>query len=94
MYGVPFAALALMRSILEKTLSKHYGASDGNLHTRIESCTNLPVPKAELHRLRQLANDVLHHNREQVQLPKEDDLVVHLNLLRKLIEEAPEKTVR
>ena len=49
------------------------------------------VPKAALHRLRRLANDVLHHKREQVQLPKEIDMVVHLNLLRKLIEEAPER---
>jgi len=92
-FGVPFAALALMRSILETTLKGHYHADGKGLETKIDNCQALPraASKPALHRLRRLANDVLHFNSEQVRLPRdfEKELLSLLYVLRALIEGAP-----
>jgi hypothetical protein len=92
-FGVPFAALALMRSILEVTLTKHYRAEGKDLEEKITHCRNLPpgAPKCDLHKIRRLANDVLHFNNEQVRLPQdfERELLTQLDVLRALIERAP-----
>jgi hypothetical protein len=93
-FGTPFAAIALMRSILEVVLERHYGADPGaELGAQINSAHNLPAnaPKAALHRLRHLANDILHFNNDRVQLPTDMERTVLqlLHVLRALIEGAP-----
>jgi hypothetical protein len=92
-FGVPFAALALMRSILETTLKMHYHATGTNLEKLIDNCSCLPPDSSRpaLHRLRHLANDVLHFNKERIRLPAdfERELLSLLNVLRALIEGAP-----
>lgn len=82
-FGVPFAALALMRSIVETVLRDHYNAHGDDLSERINSVRKmLPAGanEAALHRLRKLANAVLHHsaaddktlaNLEPLQMEKE-----------------------
>ncbi|CAN1507467.1 Domain of unknown function DUF4145 [Caulobacteraceae bacterium] len=92
-FGVHFAALALMRSVLEVTLRVHYRASGKDLNERIENCEALPdnCSRAALHRIRMLANDILHFDSERVRLPKdfEKEILRLLNVLRALIEAAP-----
>jgi hypothetical protein len=92
-FGVHFAALALMRSVLEVTLKVHYRASGKDLNERIENCEALPdnCSKAALHRIRMLANDILHFDSERVRLPKdfEKEILRLLKVLRALIEAAP-----
>jgi hypothetical protein len=92
-FGVPFAALALMRSILETTLKKHYHATGKDLEQLIDNSRDLPrgASKQSLHRLRHLANDILHFEKEKVRLPNdsERELLSLLNVLRVLIEGAP-----
>ena len=94
-YGVPFAALALMRSILEITLRDHYKAPGNDLVECIRNVKKLPksVTKNSLHRLRILANDIIHYNKDQVSVPSdmERELVAHLLTLRRLIEGSPLK---
>ncbi|MGQ0485026.1 MAG: DUF4145 domain-containing protein [Hyphomicrobiales bacterium] len=91
--GVPFAALALMRAILEITLKIHYAAEGKDLEDRINNCRGLPsgASREALHRLRKLANDILHFNSNRVRLPKdvEKELLTFLYVLRALIERAP-----
>jgi len=93
-FGMPFAALALMRSILETTLKKHYHADGNDLKARINNCLELPdgAPKQDLHCLRCMANDVLHLNNERVQLPadSEKELLRLFLVLRTLIEKVPQ----
>ena len=92
-FGVPFAALALMRSILEVVLTMHYRSSGENLEKTIDNVCSLPagVWKWQLHKMRKLSNDVLHVNKDRARLPREmeRELVLFLDLLRKLIEGAP-----
>lgn len=94
--GVHFAALALMRSVLEATLKVHYRARGKDLKERIENCQGLPrgVSEMALHRIRTLANDVLHFEKGRVDLPSnlEMELLKLLNALRALIEGAPAQT--
>ena len=61
-WGVPYAALALMRSIAEVVLRDFYGASGSNLAELISNVSDLPegVHPAALNRLREMANTVLH----------------------------------
>jgi hypothetical protein len=62
-FGLNGAALALMRSTMEAVLRDHYGAAGNDLDERIGSVRNrLPrdASEAALHRLRRLANQVLH----------------------------------
>jgi hypothetical protein len=92
-FGVPFAALALMRSILEVVLTMHYDASGKDLEEKIDNTRSLPasVWKSNLHSLRRLSNDVLHVNKDRARLPQdmERQLLIFLDMLRKLIEGAP-----
>jgi hypothetical protein len=95
-FGATYAALALMRSIMEALLRDHYGAVGKGLNERIRDVrSRLPrgANEAALHRLRKLANAVLHLDRdrdeglaklEDVQLEKK--IVSLLFVLRTLIE--------
>ena len=95
-FGVPFAALALMRSVLETTLKTHYQAHGSDLEERIDRCLGLPqrCSKLALHRIRLLANNILHFNKEKVILPNERELLRLLNVLRALIEGAPPSSTK
>ena len=97
-FGATHAALGLMRSIMESVLRDHYRAEGKDLNERIRNaCSRLPpgANEAALHRLRKLANAILHLDREKGEgLPITDD--VHLEkesvsllfVLRDLIEGA------
>ena len=62
-FGAHFSALALMSSIIEVVLRDYYGAEGDDLSERITNSRN-PLPSAAnasaLHRLRIIANSVLH----------------------------------
>lgn len=97
-FGVPFAAVALMRSIMETVLCDHYGAEGKNLKQRIDNCPSLPrgASQPALHRLRKFANAILHFDNESIRLPEklesretEKEMVSLLLVLRELIEGAP-----
>ena len=97
--GVPFAALALMRAIMETVLRNHYHAQGNDLSERINSVRKaLPADanEAALHRLRKLANAVLHHSAEDQALAKleplkmEREIISLLCVLRALIEGVPQ----
>jgi hypothetical protein len=99
-YGVPFAALALLRSLLELVLKTHYAATESDLDAQINRA-KLPasVSKNQLHRLRILANDVLHANRDSTLIPSsneelEREILSFLLQLRALIERAPAPRLR
>lgn len=89
-FGAPFAALALMRSIVETTLRKHYHANGSDLEKLIDN-SNLPdLLSKDLHDLRKLANLILHFNKKIAILPiQEKELVRLLKVLQRLIEDAP-----
>ena len=91
-FGVPFACIALMRSILEMVLREHYHATGLDLNEAIGNVRGLPrhVGRGELHRIRQLANGVLHVERARV-IPQdlEPAILRSLSTLRNLIEAAP-----
>ena len=97
-FGSTFAALALMRSILEAVLRDHYRAEGKDLCERIRDARRRLPPGANegaLHRLRKLANAVLHLDREKDEgLPSMDEMrlekeiVSLLYVLRALIEGA------
>jgi hypothetical protein len=98
-FGVPFAALALMRSIMETVLRDHYHAQGNDLSERINSVRKaLPADanEAALHRVRKLANAVLHDSTEGHVLAKlepmqmESEIVSLLCVLRSLIEGVPQ----
>jgi Domain of unknown function (DUF4145) len=101
-FGAPSAALALMRSILEIVLRDHYGAQgDLQLYERINRSRRLLPSSANaeaLHRLRMIANAVLHLDNETKEaVPKlgpielEKEILRLLRVLRDLIEGAPSK---
>ena len=97
-YGATYAVLALMRSIMEAVLRDHYGANGNDLSERIRNARGrLPrgTNEAALHRLRKLANAILHLDQkkdgglpsmDEVRLEKE--IVSLLFVLRALIEGA------
>jgi hypothetical protein len=64
-----------------------------DLRELIDNCRGLPAkaPKPALHKLRHLANDVLHFKKPQVRLPKdmEKEMLYLLLLVRIVIEGAP-----
>lgn len=95
-FGTPYSALALMRSIMEAVLRDHYRAEGNDLSERIRNARGrLPrgVNEVALHRLRKLANAILHldpskenelRKMDEVRLEKE--IVSLLFVLRALIE--------
>lgn len=95
-YGANYAALALMRSIMEAVLRDHYHADGKDLSVRIRNARRRLPPGASevaLHRLRKLANAILHLDREKDEgLPRMDEvrlekeIVSLLFVLRALIE--------
>jgi hypothetical protein len=93
-FGVPFAAVALMRSILELVLHEHYRANGANLNGIINNVNVRTLPRGvltvHLHDLRELANNILHSD-DQAAFPSdlERRLLEHLFRLRLLIEGAP-----
>lgn len=97
-FGVPFAALALMRSITEIVLEKHYGATGYGLKALIKSAQpHLPNQLLlRLNRLKDLADSILHFNPTRAQMPAniEREIVSLLLVLRILIEKAPPRLAR
>ena len=95
-YGLPLAALALMRSIMEAALRDHYEAKGKNLKEMIIHVRDrLPEGASEpaLHRLRELANAAIHlDNAKHRGLARMDELDLEkkvlslLFVLRALIE--------
>jgi Domain of unknown function (DUF4145) len=61
-YGSPFAAIAIMRAILEVLLKEQYSSTGADLNELISTAKRLPadIPRARLHRLRKLGNLFLH----------------------------------
>jgi hypothetical protein len=102
-FGAPFAALALMRSVMERVLRTSYGASGADLDALIRSVAQRLPPAASaaaLHRLRRSANAVLHDRETSNDAPAwsrssvreaELDMLSLLGVLRNLIEGAPER---
>ena len=62
-YGMPFAAFALMRVVLDLVLTNHYVATRKDLNAKINSANDrLPgeIGRPQLERLRRLGNDTVH----------------------------------
>jgi len=101
-YGVPFAAIALMRAILEVLLKENYCGTGTELSELINTARALPqtVPPARLHSLRKLANNILHFNKPYFTSERTSDLAIereiisHLSSLQTLIEQAPQAPTR
>jgi hypothetical protein len=97
-FGVPFACVALMRTVMEMVLKQHYALPHNavpdrpDLNDIIQAVRNLPrgIGRAELHRMRLLANDVLHASRDRP-MPRDLEYAIlqSLGVLRVLIEQAP-----
>lgn len=103
-FGAPYAALALMRSIMEAALREHYSAEGRDLEAYIRH-VHLQLPaganEAALHRLRKLANAVLHIKREKDEglsdiddTKLEREIVSLLFVIRALIEGSPDQRPR
>jgi hypothetical protein len=98
-FGLHFAALALMRSVMEMTLRDHYGATGRDLNELIDSVANRLPRRANavaLHRLRKLANLVLHGKSDVIansarteNRDLERNIVSLFFALRALVEGAP-----
>lgn len=91
-FGAGFAAIALMRSILEAVLRDHYRIEGKDLRERIENAQGVIPPTvrpAALDRLRNYANKILHLDEEITHLSEsqfEIEIVRLLYVLRNLIE--------
>ena len=74
-YGAHRACLAMMRSTLEAILKSLYHADGDNLSQRINAAQGLPqkANKPALHRLRTLANGILHLDDKPTDRPFEID---------------------
>ncbi len=86
-FGATYGALALMRSIMEAVLRDHYRAQGKGLNERINNARGLPraANQAALHRLRMLANGILHLDRNSGEaLPKMDELQLEKEIVRLL----------
>ena len=95
-YGVPLGALAIMRSILEIILKKHYQLGDGKLVKLIETAAAQGLfPKevglSEINRLHKLGNDAVHQMPEELHrvFDIEKEVLSLLFILRTLIERIP-----
>jgi len=99
-FGTPFAALSLMRSLMEIVLRDHYGADGATLAERIDKSRNMLPREASAsawHRLRRTANAILHlDTKKDEPLPKlepaqmELEILWLLRVLRALIEGVPQ----
>ncbi len=73
-YGAHFASIALLRSVIEIVLRKHYEATGGDLEEYINTARDLPRSiRGNLHGIRKLANDVLHLNDSKDSTRHRDD---------------------
>jgi hypothetical protein len=95
-YGVPLGALAIMRSILEIILRKHYRLGDGKLVKLIETATATGLFPDEIRlsgiqKLLKLGNDAVHPNPEELHKISDIEMEVLslLFILRTLIERVP-----
>lgn len=99
-FGVHFAALTLMRSVMEIVVRDHYGGTGSNLSQCIDSATkrrSLPKARADkLYELKNLADKILHVQSEGgagITIKDKRDfelqIITHLFTLRALIEESP-----
>jgi hypothetical protein len=97
MFGAPYAAIAMCRSILELVLREHYGAEGDDLNDMIKCATRyLPhrVNPLILHKLRIRANEVLHYKAEELRhsnINIETEFRAFLLALRSLIEGVPNR---
>jgi hypothetical protein len=95
-YGVQLGALAIMRSILEIILRKHYQLGDGRLGKLIETAAaNGLFPNeirlSQIQTLLKLGNDSVHPNSEELHkvFDIEMEVLSLLSVLRTLIERTP-----
>lgn len=95
-FGVPLAALALMRSILELLLQKNYGGTGHGLKNLIGEVARRglfpsQIGLPQINRLMELGNDALHPNPQHLHNVNnlEKEILSLLIILRTLIEEAP-----
>ena len=88
-FGAPYAALALMRSIMEAALRDHYKADGRDLNERINNSNWQPprgINRPALHRLRLLANEIMHLDpTKEARLPKMDDEKLEKEIVRLLL---------
>jgi hypothetical protein len=97
-FGTPLACLAVMRSIVEVVLRDHYGVGGNDLNELIHNAQHL-LPRsaspAALHRLRRIANAILHLEKNSSApldvewTGVEKQIVSFLFILRGLVEGAP-----
>lgn len=99
-FGAPFAALVLLRSIVEVVLRDHDGANGNDLSERISNSKKM-LPRganeAALHHLRKIANAIVHldaeHDEALLKLEPsqmEKEVLSLLRVVRALIEGAPQ----
>jgi hypothetical protein len=93
-YGLPFACISMMRSVIETVVRDCYGSSGIDLEERIKNAKLRGVTHVELQQIRKLANAVLHLQHDNVQVPidLERRLITHLRVVRKLIENTPPRS--
>lgn len=98
-FGTPYAALALMRAVLETVLRDYYQAKERDLIDQIKNFKKLPksVNRPALHRLRMRGNEILHERSPNLgkafdaldNQAQELEVMALLSQLRHLIEGAP-----
>jgi hypothetical protein len=95
-YGVQLGALAIMRSILEIILRKHYQLGEGKLSRLIETAAANGLFPSEIHlsqiqTLHRLGNDSVHPNPQELHkvFDIETEVLSLLFILRTLIERTP-----
>lgn len=98
-YGVPLAAFALMRVVLDLVLTNHYAATGKDLNEKIDcSKDNLPgaIHWTQLQKLKRLGNDAVHIKPKELHKinEQEREIVALLAILQRLIELAPQAPSR
>jgi hypothetical protein len=95
-YGVPLGALAIMRSILEIILRKHYQLGDGKLGKLVETAAASglfpnEIRLSQIQMLLKLGNDAVHPHPEKLHKVADMEMEVFslLFTLRTLIERTP-----
>lgn len=91
--GLHLACLAMLRSVMETTLRRHYGAEGDELRSMIDSSLKLPsgANKVALHKIRKLANEALHGDGKRERMPADIELGLlwFFVVIRELVEGAP-----